>query len=271
MSEPRRGLRHVERAMGTVFSFDIRDIQDIRVARRAPDARTAAIRSALLDAVAWLHHVDAVFSTYRPDSAVSRLARGAIGLDDCPAEVREVLDLCERVGHTTDGWFSATARGSLDPTGLVKGWAVERAARLLRTAGARDICVNGGGDLQLCGEAAPGVPWRIGIAHPQRPGELCTVVTGSDLAVATSGTAERGSHILDPHTGNPVTALASVTVVGRNLTTTDAYATAAFAMGPNARDWLAALDGHEGFTVAPDGSTWHTPGFPTGPARPVSL
>ncbi|WP_043263025.1 FAD:protein FMN transferase [Streptomyces sp. CT34] len=256
MSEPGHGLRHVERAMGTVFSFDIRD------------ARTPAIASAPGDAVAWLHHVDEVFSTYRTDSPGSRLARGEIGLDECPAEVREVLDLCEWVGQTTGGWLGTTANGSLDPTGLVKGWAVERAARILRAAGAQSSCVNGGGDLQLCGEAAPGVPWRVGIAHPLRPGDLCTVVTGRDLAVATSGTAERGAHILDPHTGTPTTRLASVTVVGPHLTTTDAYATAAFAMGPAARDWLEGLDGHEGFAVTPDGGTWHTRGFPGTPGGP---
>ncbi|MFF4290679.1 FAD:protein FMN transferase [Streptomyces sp. NPDC001633] len=250
MSEFRRGLRHVERAMGTVFSFDIRD------------ARTPAIEAAVQDAVAWLHHVDEVFSTYRSDSAVSRLARGEIGLDDCPAEVREVLDLCEQVGVATRGWFSATPDGTLDPSGLVKGWAVERAGQLLRAAGARHTCVNGGGDLQLSGEAAPGVPWRIGIAHPLRPGELCAVVTGHDLAVATSGSAERGPHILNPHTGTPAAGPASVTVVGPGLTRTDAYATAAFAMGAGAQDWLEGLDGYEGLAITGDGEAWHTPGFP---------
>ncbi|MFD8544506.1 FAD:protein FMN transferase [Streptomyces sp. NPDC059649] len=250
MSEARRGLRHVERVMGTVFSFDIRD------------ARTAAVEAAVRDAVAWLHHVDAVFSTYRSDSAVSRLARGEIGLDDCPAEVREVLDLCAQVGRATRGWFSAAPGGTLDPTGLVKGWAVERAGRLLRAAGARHTCVNGGGDLQLSGEAAPGLPWRVGIAHPLRPGELCAVVTGRDLAVATSGSAERGPHILDPRTGAPAAGPASVTVVGPDLTTTDAYATAAFAMGEAAQDWLERLDGYEGLAVSGDGGIWCTPGFP---------
>lgn len=250
MSEVRRGLRHVERTMGTVFSFDIRD------------ARTPAIQTAVHDAVAWLHRVDEVFSTYRPDSAVSRLSRGEIGLDDCPAEVPEVLDLCEQAGVVTRGWFSATPDGTLDPSGLVKGWAVERAGRLLQAAGAHHTCVNGGGDLQLSGEAAPGIPWRIGIAHPLRPGELCAVVTGRDLAVATSGTAERGRHILDPHTGAPAAGPASVTVVGPGLSLTDAYATAAFAMGASARDWLEKLDGYEGLAVTGDGGTWRTSGFP---------
>ncbi|MEV5485127.1 thiamine biosynthesis lipoprotein [Streptomyces auratus] len=250
MSEQRRGLRHVEQAMGTVFSFDIRDTP------------TAAIGSALRDAVAWLHHVDEVFSPYRPDSAISRLARGELSPADCSPEVREVLGLCTRVRRATDGWFSHTPDGTLDPSGLVKGWAVERAWRILHTAGAHNLCVNGGGDLQLSGESAPGVPWRIGIAHPLRPGALCTVVTGHDLAIATSGTAERGAHILDPHTGTPADGPASVTVVGRRLTLTDAYATAAFAMGGRAADWLEHLDSYEAFAVLRDGRVWRTTGFP---------
>ncbi len=123
--------------------------------------------------------------------------------------------------------------------------------------------MNGGGDLQLRGEAAPGVPWRVGIAHPLRPGAVAAVVTGRDLAVATSGTAERGPHILDPHTGEPASGCASVTMVGRRLTTTDAYATAAFAMGPAAAlAWVSSLDGHEALTIDTTGRADRTPGFP---------
>lgn len=95
-----------------------------------------------------------------------------------------------------------------------------------------------------------------------RPGELATVITARhDLAVATSGTAERGAHILDPHSGTPATAFASLTVVGPRLTTTDAYTTAAFARGEDARDWMEALDGHEALAVLLDGRTWQTSGF----------
>ncbi|MEV7234369.1 FAD:protein FMN transferase [Streptomyces sp. NPDC051020] len=235
--------------MGTVFSFDIRD------------RPTPAIRRALDDAVRWLHHVDAVFSTYRPDSAISRLGRGESGPGTCPAEVREVLDLCGDVTRVSRGWFSATPGGALDPSGLVKGWAVEAASQLLHESGATNTCVNGGGDLQLRGEARPGVPWRIGIAHPLRRGALATVVSGSDLAVATSGTAERGAHILDPHTGTPALGLVSITVVGQALTLTDAFATAAFAMGGGARGWLESLDGYEALGITPDGREWRTSGF----------
>ncbi|MFE7312234.1 FAD:protein FMN transferase [Streptomyces sp. NPDC057555] len=236
--------------MGTVFSFDVRG------------PVTPAVAAALGAAVDWLHHVDRVFSPYRPDSAVSRLARGAVQPEECSAEVRSVLALCETARCATDGWFSPVAGGVLDPSGLVKGWAVEGAAERLRAAGARHVCVNGGGDLQLIGGAAPGVPWRIGIADPLRPDALCAVVTGHDLAIATSGTAERGAHILDPHTRAPARGPAALTVVGRWLTMTDAYATAAYAMGARAAGWLESLPGYEALAVTEDGRSWHTPGFP---------
>ncbi|WP_218001823.1 FAD:protein FMN transferase [Microtetraspora malaysiensis] len=244
-------MRHVEHVMGTVFSFDVRDPVDAR--------------EGVAEAVAWLHRVDATFSTYRPDSPVSRLGRGEIGLADCPAEVAEVLGLCEAVARTSEGYFTARPGGRLDPSAMVKGWAVERASRILTRAGAPNHCVNGGGDMWLAGSAAPGRPWRVGVAHPLRAGELAAVVAGTDLAVATSGTAERGPHILDPHTGRPATALASVTLVGASLTMVDAYATAAFAMGGAAREWVARLDGVEAFAVTADGGIWRTPGFPLCP------
>ncbi|OMI41086.1 putative thiamine biosynthesis lipoprotein [Streptomyces sparsogenes DSM 40356] len=243
-------MRHAEHVMGTVVSFDIRD------------PATPAVGRALREAVAWLHHVDEVFSPYRPASTVSRLGRGELAPERCGAEVAEVLELCEAAARATGGWFTHTPGGRLDPSGMVKGWAVERASRILYEAGAHNTCVNGGGDIQLRGEAAPGVPWRVGIAHPLRPGAVCAVVTGRDLAVATSGTAERGPHVLDPHTGEPATALASLTLTGPGLTWTDALATAAFAMGHGARAWTAALDTHEALAVTATGELWHTPGFP---------
>lgn len=250
MPDTAHGLRHVEHVMGTVFSFDIRD------------QPTPAIHRALAEAVRQLHRVDAMFSTYRPDSHISRLDRGEIRLGDCPPEVLEVLSLCAQATRDSDGWFSIVPAGTLDPSGLVKGWATEAASQLLYDAGAHHTCVNGGGDLQLRGQATPYTPWRIGIAHPLRPGELATVVTAPhDLAVATSGTAERGAHILDPHHGTPVTTFASLTLIGPRLTLTDTYATAAFARGYDALNWLESLDGYEALAVLPDGQEWRTPGF----------
>ncbi|MFF3612033.1 FAD:protein FMN transferase [Streptomyces sp. NPDC002580] len=250
MPDTATGLRHTEHAMGTVFSFDIRD------------RPTTAVHRALAKAVRHLHRVDAVFSTYRPDSHISRLDRGDIRLGDCPPEVHEVLSLCARASHDSDGYFSVTPGGTLDPSGLVKGWATEAASDILHEAGARNTCVNGGGDLQLRGRASRSTPWRIGVADPLRPGGLATVVTARHgLAIATSGTAERGTHIVDPHGDAPATTFASVTVVGPRLTMTDTYATAAFARGDGARDWLEGLDGYEALAILPDGRQWRTAGF----------
>ncbi|MFC4908147.1 FAD:protein FMN transferase [Actinomadura gamaensis] len=248
-ARPPREVR-VVRVMGTVFSFDVRT------------PMTPQIRRALDEAEDWLRRVDAVFSTYRPESEISRLAAGTLTLDRCAPEVHEVLALCAEIAEESDGRFTWTPGGRLDPSGMVKGWAAEAASDLLFAAGASDHCVNAGGDVQARGSAAPGRPWRIGLAHPHHPGDLTAVVTGTDVAVATSGTAERGGHIIDPRTGRPATDLVSLTVVGRHLTRVDALATAAFAMGEDARDWITDLPDIEAFAVTPEGRAWQTPGLP---------
>ncbi|MFD5452498.1 MULTISPECIES: FAD:protein FMN transferase [unclassified Streptomyces] len=224
--------------MGTVFSFDVRG--------GAP----AAVRAALDEAAAGLRRVDEVFSTYREDSQVSRLARGELAVGQCAPEVAEVLGLAAEAERVSDGWFSPSYGGRLDPSGIVKGWAVERAARLVAGAGASGVSVNGGGDVQMLGAPGARRPWRVGVADPLRPGGLAAVVSAAgatELAVATSGTAERGAHIVDPRTGRPaVTDLVAVTVVAPRLTWADCWATAAFAMGSREGvRWLESLDGVE--------------------------
>ena len=252
---------HVEHVMGTVVSFDV---------RFADESKRVLMREAVADAVTWLHRVDDVFSTYRPQSQVSRLGRGELRLADCDDDVAEVLELCAQVGRESGGYFSSTYGGRLDPTGLVKGWAVQRASEHLSSAGSAHHLVNGGGDIQAIGGSAPGIPWQIGIAHPLQRGALASVVRLTDGAVATSGTAERGSHVLDPFTGQPAVALASVTVVGADLIRSDAYATAAIAMGDRAHRWLEGCVGYEAFAVTADGVGWWTPGYPGAGSVPAT-
>jgi thiamine biosynthesis lipoprotein len=160
------------------------------------------------------------------------------------------------------GFFDARASGTLDPSGLVKGWSVDVASELLVEAGSNSHCINAGGDIRMRGEPGPGRPWRIGISHPLFPGRLTIIVTGHDLAVATSGTAERGLHITDPFTRGPAAGLAGVTVVGPDLTLADSYATAAMAMGLDAPAWLARLPDHEAYLIDASGHAWWTAGFP---------
>lgn len=254
---PPRHLR-VEHVMGMPVSIDVRDAG-------AAGARAEGVALALDEAFALLRAVDARFSTYRPDSEVSRLARGELPEGAVSPELREVLDLCERVRVQSGGAFDIRAPGLPqvpDPSGLVKGWAVERVARLLRRRGLRHLCVNAGGDVRVLGAADPaaGRPWRVGVRDPADRQRVVAVVQApvvEGCAVATSGNYERGEHVLDPRSGRPASGLGSATVVGPDLTFADAYATAALAMGWQALRWADRLagDGYGVFLVAPDGST----------------
>lgn len=235
-------MRHVEHVMGTVFSLVTREVVDP------------------LPAVARLHEIDRAFSPYRPDSTISRMARHeAVEYD---AQTAEVLDRCHEVEQDTGGYFTMYPDGRLDPSGWVKGWAIEEVSRLLREAGSEHHCVSGGGDVQAVGESERGGTWRIGIAHPVHEGQFAAVVQGSDFAVATSGTAERGEHIVDPVAGRPANGFLSVTLIGARIALTDAYATAVFAMGPElGMAWAERRAGIEAFGMLPDGSARQTSGF----------
>jgi len=247
-------MLRVEHCMGTVFTIDIRD------RGRWDDA--------VGEAVAWLHRVDAVFSTYRDDSDISRIRRGELAVDDADGHVAEVLDLCRAIETETDGYFTAHWEGEVDPTGLVKGWAIEQASAILRAHGSHNHAVNGGGDVQLAGESGPGEPWQVGISNPFDRAGVLTVVAGRDFAVATSGVVERGPHIINPMTAAPAGELASVTVVGGSLTRVDAYATAAFAMGRLGFGWLEARSDCDALVVAADGAVSFTTDFPGGDDPP---
>jgi FAD:protein FMN transferase len=248
-------FRHTEAVMGTVVNFEIRPPDHHGDTTVAPAGR------AVERAVEWLHWVDATFSTYRWDSEIKRLDRGELARADCAPEVREILALCEHLHSTTGGYFDASASGHLDPSGVVKGWSLERASALLADAGWRNHVVEGGGDVRVRGAAGSGSGWHVGITHPFRRGALCAVVGLDEGAVATSGTYERGLHVLDPHRGTPATALAAVSVIGPELVLTDAYATAALAMGEGAKGWLEGLAGYEALVIDALGRAWETPGF----------
>ena len=150
--------------------------------------------------------------------------------------------------------------GGVDPTGLVKGWAVERALAVLRAAGIPAALINGGGDVAAYGGPAPGEPWRIGVRHPWRPGALAGIIE-VQAAVATSGTYERGSHLIDPHTGRAGSRAVSATVTGPSLTLADALATAVAVGGDEALGLVAGLEGYEGYLIRPDGSETGTGGI----------
>ena len=245
----RRGVRRVGRLVGMPVLVDVRGEVDADV----------------LGAVfAWFDEVDRRFSTYKPGSEVSRIGAGTLRIDDAHPDVREVLARCDELRDETRGYFDARAGGSLDPSGLVKGWSVDRAADLLDRAGVRNYGVSAGGDMRLRGGALPDDRWRVGIQHPQQRDRVAKVVECRDLAVATSGAYARGEHVVDPHSGRAPAGLLSVTIAGPVLGTADAYATAAFAMGARGPAWTARLpQGYEALTITADVRFLSTPGFPS--------
>lgn len=243
-------LTHAETAMGTVFSLTV-----VTAGRAGQE-----LRAAIAAACAVLHEADAVFSTWDPGSPVSRLRRGEVTLGGLPPEVGEVLAECRAAKQASGGWFDPWAMpGEADPTGLVKGWAVDRALAVLRQVGLAGALVSGGGDMAAFGAPAPGERWRAGIQHPWRSGSFAAIVEVR-AAVATSGCYERGPHLIDPGTGEPGSRAASATVTGPTLALADALATAVAVGGDEALAAVAALEGYEGYLIRPDGSETDTGG-----------
>lgn len=243
------GIRRVEHVMGMPIVVDVRD--------RDVDGGT-------IDRMfAWLRCVDETFSTYKEDSEISRLNRGELAIQEVHPDVAAVLARCEELRIETHGFFDARAVSPdrVDPSGLVKGWAVDRAAALLDEAGARNYAVNAAGDIRLRGGALPDACWRVGIQHPRIVDRIAKLLEVSDLAIATSGAYARGEHVLDPHTRRPPEGVLSVTVTGPDLATADAYATAAFAMGADGPAWTSTLPGYEAMTILEDDRVLSTAGF----------
>jgi len=238
-------MRRTEDIMGMPITIDVRD---------------GECGMEIDDAFAELRRIDAVFSPFKPDSAVARINAGRLRIDDASAEVQDVLARCERYEVATGGFFSAWRGAALDPSGYVKGWAIERACAILDAHGHRAYFVDAGGDVRTRA-SSDGEPWRIGIRHPVERASVVRIVLARDLAVATSGTYEKGAHIHDPHTGAPADELVSLTVVGPSIVEADVQATAAFAMGARAIDYLEGLPGYEAYAIRPDLRASWTSGF----------
>ena len=194
-----------------------------------------------------LERLEAMFSVFRPESEISRINAGTLHHLDASREVVDVLDACSWLEQVSDGAFSirrSRESAEINPSGFVKGWAAERASRLLAERGLSHWYLGVGGDYVLNGGMASGEPWRIGITDPRDASMLVGTVDVKNGAVATSGTAERGTHLWDPRTGEPATAFLSVTVTGPSLTWADAYATTVFVMGELGLEWIGQFPGY---------------------------
>jgi thiamine biosynthesis lipoprotein len=216
----------------------------------------------LAEVVSWLDQVDQRYSPYRETSDVSRLNAGKLARQEVGEELASILQMCQQTKAETGGYFDATRNGQFDPSGLVKGWAIERAAEILAARGFANYFVDAGGDVRAVGLNGDGQFWRVGIRNPFRRDEVVKVLAISDRGVATSGTAVRGRHIYDPFSAGPLqTDVASLTVVGPTIFEADRMATAAFAMGQAGLSFIAARPDLAAYAVMTDGTATYTQGF----------
>lgn len=244
------GRRRVERAMGTMISLYLPD-----------GGASSSAADAVFD---WFHEVDERFSPYKPESEVSRVIAGDIALAQVSADLAEVLEIADAVEILSGGAFDIRGfrpDGRPDPTGVVKGWSVDRAGAILSASGVDRFFISAGGDVLVRGGQEWGLPWKVGVAHPFAPDAVALVLQANDLAVATSGTTERGHHIMDPHSGQAADELLTVTVAGPDLARADAYATAAFAMGREGLRWIEALPGYDAAGITHDARLVSTRGL----------
>jgi FAD:protein FMN transferase len=248
MADP---IVHVEEVMGTVVSMHV-------FRGRCPEG---SVREAIGSSCARLHELEAIFTTFNDASPMSRLRAGALSLNEAPPEIGRVLELCERAKWMTNGWFDPWSMpGGVDPSGLVKGWAVEQAAGLLAQAGVAGAVVNGGGDVSLLGSSPDGGPWRVGIQHPWRKDSLACVVAVESGAIATSGGYARPPQLVGPG-GRGLGAVASASVLGDSLAFADACATAVAVGGAEAAEAVGGAGGYEVYWIDSDGTENSTPGF----------
>ncbi len=250
-------FRHNETCMGTVFQYFGRT-----------ELTDEELNKAIALSVAELHEADEIFSRYKPDSPISRLARGETELQRLPEIVEYIWDECERWEKVTDGWFrSIDDANTFDPSGLVKAWATENAALKLVEFGITDFAINAGGDIRMSKNISPGITRKIGISKPiSIANEEAGAIAVLDLndteyfAVATSGSGERGEHIWVPK--RRTQGILQVTVVAKDIITADVFATAAFAAGDQAG---ALLGKHEdelqAMVIDLDGNVFSTKGF----------
>ena len=217
--------------------------------------------SGIESAFKYFNQVDERFSTYKTTSEISKINKG-LPRSKWSREMKAVMGLCEETKQLTKGYFDISHEGKLDPSGLVKGWAVYNAARLLRDKGIEDFYIVAGGDIQVHGTNADDKPWLVGIRSPFNIEEIIKVIRLTNQGMATSGTYIRGQHIYNPHhKDQKTTEVKSLTVIGPNVYEADRYATAAFAMGKPGIAFIEETLGLEGYMVDADKTATYTSGF----------
>lgn len=242
-------MKKMKPMMGTVITIEIAD----------PSAREADND----EVFAYFEQVEERFSVFKETSEISRINSGEISPDDFSEEMREIFILAEKTKEDTDGYFDIIANdGRYNPSGIVKGWSINNAAKILRKKGYKNFYVDAGGDIEASGKNAEGRPWSVGIKNPFDQFEIVKVVYLEKGGIATSGTYIRGQHIYNPFLrNNAITDIVSMSVIGPDIYEADRFATAAFSMGRNGIMFIEKLPGFEGYMIDKDGLATYTTGF----------
>lgn len=209
----------------------------------------------------YFHYIDKKFSTYKKDSEISEINRGELKDSEFSTEMKKILKLCEETKKETNGYFDINLNGILDPSGLVKGYAIFQGSLMLKNKGFQNFYVEIAGDIQVFGKNENRKDWKIGIQNPFNLYEIVKVVKLSDKGIATSGTYQRGAHIYNTKDKKTADEIASLSVIGPNIYEADRFATAAFAMGEKGIELVEKLKGFEGYMIKKDRQAVLTSGF----------
>jgi FAD:protein FMN transferase len=213
----------------------------------------------------YFSQIDEKFSTYKKNSEISQLNSGKITYAQLSHDVKHIFEIAEETKIRTHGYFNiCQPNGFIDPSGIVKGWAIYNASKKIDNMGFSNYYVDAGGDIQVKGVNSKNIPWRIGIRNPFNRHQHIKIISIGNKGVATSGTSIRGQHIYDPYTPkSPIDDIVSITVIGPNVYEADRFATAAFAMKKKGIEFIASLQGYEAYSINNKGIATFTPGFKT--------
>lgn len=199
----------------------------VKLATKDPDDLVLKQLEAVTKKIASkLHQIDLNFSPFRPDSLVSKFQLG----DRRPLldskDFQSIYAQTVLAEQMTDGVFTLYFSGKYDPTGLVKGWAIEQSFEqflrpLLSDPKIEGVSLNGGGDIKLATRNDSNFQWGVGIENPKNLLDIIATYYIRNGAIATSGNSKRGEHIIK----SEFNGVSQVTVVSNSLIDADVWAT----------------------------------------------
>jgi thiamine biosynthesis lipoprotein len=210
----------------------------------------------------YFHKIDNRFSTYKESSEISKINSHQLPKANWSDDMKTIFELSEKTKQETNGYFDIYYNNAYDPSGIIKGWAILHAAKMLEEKGFKNFYVDAGGDIQAKGKNNEGNVWTVGIRNPFNVNEVVKVVKLENNAIATSGTYIRGHHIYNPHMpGILKNDIVSLSVIGPDIYEADRFATAAFAMGEKGLHFIENRHGLEGYMINKDGVATYTTHF----------